>query len=358
MSNSFTSPPVLVDPARTTAGLTIRSEEASRLGDMNNYAFAHTGCGTVISQAWDDQVWPFSTNSMTDVCEWYVPHPSEEHVEFKLRVMAHSSVSGNTAKATVTFPTTSNSYFSTGTITDTARFGSAFTEITVAISAVESDRYAIVKLSLQAASSAVIYVAGVQGNWSALSSPLATRSLDQYGSEFIPAGATRLGADLPLTSRFGVDTLSNIDLVRQRGRVLLSWSGVQDSDTYTQQGALHKAALGVGSYDPELMFSEAAIFAGMPENGLDVDVFINAANISAALEIELFGYRLTISSNGWNAYSLDNRLTQIERSVEFRLPMYRVGLEQTEHNVSNLLSDTNRASNSVKLIKGLAIIGA
>ena len=358
MSNSFTSPPVLIDPARTTAGLTIRSEEAARLGDLCNYTFAHVGCGTVIAQAWDDQVWPFSTNSMTDVCEWYVPHPSEEHVEFKLRLMAHTTAAGSTAKVTVTFPTTGNAYFSTGTIVDSARFGSAFLEITTAISAVEPDRYAIVKLSLQAASGGVVHTAGVQANWSALSSPLATRALDQYGSEFIPAGATRLGADLPLTSRFGVDTLSNIGLVRQRGRVLLSWSGVEDSDTYTLQGALHKAAFGVGSYDPELMFSEAAIFAGMPENGLSVQVFIKAANISSALEVELFGYRLSISSNGWNAYTLDNRLSEIERGVNFRLPMYRVGLERTEHNVSNLLSDTNRAANSVKLIKGLVIIGA
>ena len=298
MSNSFTSPPVLVDPARTTAGLTIRSEEAARIGDMTNYSFSHVGCGTVVSQCWDDQVWPFSTNSMTDVCEWYVPHPSEEHAEFKMRVMAHATSAGCTAKITVTFPTTGNSYFSSATITDSARFGSAFLEITVAISAVEPDRYAIVKLSLQAASGAKVHTAGVQGNWSALSSPLASRSLDQYGSDFIPAGNTRLGADLPLCSRFGVDTLSNIGLLRQRGRVLLSWSGVEDSDTYTLQGALHKAALGVGSYDPELMFSEAAIFAGMPENNLDVDVFIKAANISANLDVEIFGYRLTVSSNG------------------------------------------------------------
>jgi len=358
MSNSFTEPPILVDPARTTAGLTIRSEEVARLADMSNYSFAHTGCGTVIAQAWDDQVWQFSTNSMTDVCEWYVPHPSEEHVSFKMRVMAHSSSSGSTARVKVEFPTTGQSYFSVKPITDTVRFGSSFTEITVAISAVEPDRYAIVTLSLEAASGAVIHVAGVQGNWGALSSPLATRALDQYGSDFIPMGAARAGADLPLTSRFGVDVLSNVDLMRQRGRVLLSWSGVSDSDTYTQQGALHKAAAGVGSYDPELMFSEAAIFAGMPENGLKVNVFIKAKNISSPLEVEVFGYRLSISSNGWNEYSLDNRLTEIERSAEFRLPMYRVGLETTEHNVSNLLSDTNRESNSVKFIMGLAIIGA
>ena len=39
MANSFTSPPVLVDPARVTAGLTIRAEEMRRLGDMVNYSF-------------------------------------------------------------------------------------------------------------------------------------------------------------------------------------------------------------------------------------------------------------------------------------------------------------------------------
>jgi len=83
LSNSFTSPPVLVDPARVTAGLTIRSEEASRLADMNNYTFAHVGCGNVISQAWHDEVFQFDSTSMTDVCEWIVPRPSAEHVEFK-----------------------------------------------------------------------------------------------------------------------------------------------------------------------------------------------------------------------------------------------------------------------------------
>ena len=76
MSNSFTSPPVLVDPARVTAGLTISSEEVSRLGDMVNYSFAHVGCGNVISQAWHDDVFLFENTTMTDVCEWIVPRPS------------------------------------------------------------------------------------------------------------------------------------------------------------------------------------------------------------------------------------------------------------------------------------------
>ena len=44
MSNSFTSPGLLVDPARLTSGLTIRSDELERIGDMQNYAFAVGGC--------------------------------------------------------------------------------------------------------------------------------------------------------------------------------------------------------------------------------------------------------------------------------------------------------------------------
>jgi len=357
MSNSFTSPPVLVDPARTTAGLTIRSEEASRLGDMSNYAFAHLGCGNVLTQAWDDDVWPFSLTTMTDVCEWIIPHPSEEHVELKFIIMAHTTAAGSTAKVTVQFPLSGNSYFSTATITDSARFGSSFNVITVAISAVEDETVAYARLSLQAASGAVIDVAGVQASWSPLSSPLATRALDQYGAEVIPFGASRLAADLPLTSRFGVDMVDNITQMRKRMRTLLSWSGVSESDTYTLQGALHNAAEGLGSFDPQLLYSEAALFAGMSENDLDVDVYIKAANVGGSpLIIEVFGYRLSITGNGWSSFGLDLRLPEIERGVEFRLPMYRVGLEPTQHNADTLLSDSNRIATAPH-VTGLCILG-
>ena len=357
MSNEFTSPPVLVDPARVTAGLTIRSEEASRLGDMGNYSFAQVGCGNVISQAWDDQVWPFSVNSMTDVCEWVVPHPSEEHVTFNFVLMAHSTQPGSSAKVTVEFPLSGNTYFSTSTISDTARFGGAFELITVSISAVEDETIAQVRLSLEAGSGAVVYVAGVQASWAALSSPLAARALDQYGEAFIPSGSLRLSADLPLTSRFGVDQINNIAMLRKRKRTLLSWSGASTSDTYTLSGTSHRAAQGLGSFDPQLLYSETALFAGMPETGLDVDVYIKAANVGGtALDVEIFGYRFSVSSNGWSSYGVDLRQPELARGVEFRLPMYRVGLEPTQLNADNLLSDTNRISTAPHII-GLCILG-
>ena len=354
MSNSFTSPPVLVDPARPTAGLTIRSEEASRLGDMQNYAFAHAGTHDCVNQFWDAGVWEYSTNSMTSVCEWYIPHPSEEHTEFKLRLMAYSNPAGGTAQITLTFPLSGNSYSSPAvSITDTSRFNSVFDVLTATVTAVETETVAILTLKLNAPSSGVIEVAGLAGSWTALGSPLSAGALGQYGQEFIPMGAGRLGDDKPLSSRFGVDSLANITELRKRGRVLLNWSGVSDSDT---QSSIYQAAQGLGTADPALLFSLAHLSLGMNHNDLNVDIFINVANLSSgSIEVEIFGYRFNITNNGWSSYGVDLRIPEHELSSDFRLSMYRVGLEEGQINQDNLLSGAV-STTSDPYIKGLAII--
>ncbi len=356
MSNSFTSPPVLVDPARVTAGLTIRSEEISRLGDMVNYSFAHVGCGNVISQAWHDQVFQFDSTTMTDVCEWIVPRPSAEHVEFKLRLMAHSTVSGGQAKVTVSSPISGHSDSTTITITDTSRFQSGFDLITVAISSVEQELYAEVTLSLDAPSGGLIEVAGVQGGWTPLTSPLTVRALDQFNEEFIPMGAHRLAADLPLTSSWGVDMLTNIRMMRPRGRVLFSWSGVDESRCVGTQAA----AKGRGVFETQLMYSDAVSFDGMPENSLDVDVWFYVENYDAAdpLVVIAMGYRFTMAQGGWNSFGVTVRGQELPRSIEFRLPMYRSGLNESEINDDNLLTNQDRRqSNNDPYISGLMIVG-
>jgi len=357
MSNSFTSPPVLVDPARVTAGLTIRSEEISRLGDMVNYSFAHVGCGNVINQAWHDEVFQFDNTTMTDVCEWIVPRPSAEHTEFKLRLMAHCTISGGgLAKVTVSSPISGHSDSTTITITDTSRFQSGFDVITVAISSVEQELYAEVTLSLDAPSGGLIEVAGVQAGWTPLTSPLTVRALDQYDEEFIPMGANRLGADLPLTSRFGVDMLNNIRMMRPRGRVLFSWSGVDESRVVSTQAA----AKGLGVFDTQLMYSDAVSFDGMPENGLDVDVWFYVENYDAAdpLVVVAFGYRFTMAQAGWNSFGVAVRGQELPQSTDFRLPMYRSGLNESEINDDNLLTNQDRRqSNNDPYVSGLMIVG-
>ena len=351
MSNSYTSPPVLVDPARMTSGLTIRSDELSRLGDMQNYAFAYGGCHDAVNQAWDAEVFEYDSTSLADVCEWWIPHPSEEHVEFKFRLSASTSVAGSQAKVTLTFPLSGNSYSATTTITDSSRFASVFDVITVAISAVEDELYAKCTLSLQASTGATISVAAVQGSWTPLASPLATRALDQYGSLFIPMGADRLGDDEALTARFGVDTLSNITQLRRRPRTLLNWSGV------FSHSATSTPAKGLGSKDAELLFSEVALSSGMNLNDLDIDIQINAVNITTPLVINAFGYRLAVSNNGWNSFGLDLRLPETDRSGDFKLSMYRVGVDDTIVNTEAFLSASNLITSNPPYIKGINIMG-
>ena len=350
MTNSFTSPPVLVDPARLTSGLTIRSQEAQRLADVQNYAFAHGGCGDVVNQAWQSEAFEFTTTSLTDVCEWVVPHPSEEHVEFKLRLSSFSTLSGSTAKVTVYFALSGGTYSATTTITDTSRFGSVFDVITVPISAVEDELYARVTLSLQAAAGATIEVSAVQGSWTPLTSPLAARALDQYGEQVIPQGQNRLSADQPLSSRFGVNTLNNITQMRKRPRTLLNWSGVFTSSS--------SAAKGLGTTDTQILFSDVAISSGLNLIGLDIDIFINAVNIGGTpLLIDVFGYRLTVSLNGWNSIGADLRLPESDRSSDFRLSMHRVGLDDTPHNAGVLLSGSNLITANPPYIQGISIMG-
>jgi len=326
------------------------------LADMVNYSFAHVGCGNVISQAWHDGVFQFDSTTMTDVCEWIVPRPSAEHVEFKLRLMAHSTVSGGQAKVTVSSPISGHSDSTTITITDTSRFQSGFDVITVAISSVEQEQYAEVTLSLDAPSGGLIEVAGVQAGWTPLTSPLTVRALDQYNEEFIPMGANRLGADLPITSRFGVDMLNNIRMMRPRGRVLFSWSGVDESRVVSTQAA----AKGLGVFDTQLMYSDAVSFDGMPENGLDIDVWFYVENYDAAdpLVVVAFGYRFTMAQGGWNSFGVAVRGQELPRSTEFRLPMYRSGLNENELNDDNLLTNQGRRqSNNDPYISGLMIVG-
>lgn len=351
MSNTYTTPPLLVDPARLTSGLTVRSTELSRLGDMQNYAFAYGGCGDVVNQAWSSEAFEFNSTSMTDVCQWYIPHPSEEHIEFKFRLSAYTSVAGSQAKVTITFPTTSNSYTSTITITDTSRFNSAFDVATVTLGAVEADERAILTLSLQASAGATIEVAAIQGSWSPLASPLAARALDQYEEEFIPFGATRLGADYPLPARFGVDSINNLGHLRKRGRTLLNWSGVFSSSSTPAP------AKGLGVSDAELLSSEVAIPGGLNVVGLKIIILINAVNITTSKVFDIMGYPITVSSNGWSAHERDIRSPELERSQDFKLSMYRVGLDSTPLNQSNLLSISNPLSGSPEYIQGLSIIG-
>ena len=355
MSNSYTSPPTLVDPSRVTAGQTIRTTEIAKLGDLQNYAFAYGGCSDVVAQAWDEDVFRVDSTSKTDVCEWYIPRPSNVHNTFKFRIACFRTTAGNKVGARITFPLSGNDYEADTTVTDTSAYGSVFEEVTVSVTAAENELFCKLTLFVECVGG-YVELLNVSGQWSPLSAPLSTGALGQGSDSFIPQGANRLGADLPLSARFGVETLSNITTLRKRGRTLLNWSGAFESVNISNT----KPARGLGTFDLETMYSFASLFGGMNEvDGLDVDIFLNVSNyVSGTFAVDIFGYQLSITQNGWNSFGLSLRLDEVERySREFRLSMYEVGLMSTARNEENLLGANNRIVDTVPYIKGLSIIG-
>ena len=231
MSNSYLSPPNLVDPSRVTAGLTLRTTEVSKLGELQNYSFAQGGCVDVVAQSWGDSVFRVDATVKTVVCEWYIPRPSNSHNTFKLRIACHRSASGSKVGGALTFPLSGNSYSQDVVITDTNRYGTVFEEVTISVTGSENELFC--KLSLFTdLSSGYVELANINGSWSPLSSPLTVGILDQGSDQFTPQGINRLGADRPLSARFGVETFRNITTLRKRGRTLLNWSGAFSWNSY------------------------------------------------------------------------------------------------------------------------------
>jgi len=351
MSNTFSSSPQLVDPGRVSASQTIRTTEASRLGDLQNYAFANGGCHDVVAQLWDAEVLRISSSTKVQVCEWYIPRPSNIHNIFKFRVAAFTTKALASVEVEIYFPLSANSYTASTTVTDSSRYASVFDELTVNITATEDELYCICKFYVTAIPSNYVEVSSVSGRWSPLTSPLATGALEQGDDEFIPVGASRLGADLPLPARFGVQTLNNIEILRKRGRTLFNWSGC--SNTMTG----HNAPVGLGIFDQQVMFSNVALFAGMNQIDLDIDVFINIENYVSGKSYDIFGYKLTPIQNGWNSFGLTLRIQESDLSNQFNVSMYKVGLENTASNTETLLSQNYRQTDTAMYIKGLSIIG-
>jgi len=335
MSNSYTSSPTLVDPGRVTASRTIRSTEISRLGDLSNYCFATGGTSNVLSQTWDDSCFrQDGSAAFTPMCEWYIPAMSSSHQSLKIVLSAWCGTAGGTARFTLDYG--SASYSTDITITDTSRYSSSFNTGTISVTSTQNEFAAKLTMSVKAPSGDEVEVLGVMANWVALSSPLPTGELFHTLSRYTPQGINRLAADFPLSARFGVEMLENINTLRRRPRVLFSWSGVEgvsSGDPIADAGA---APRGVGSGDLPSMLSESALFPGMVEDStLNIFAYVNVkqnGGTFSSYEFDLFGQRITCTSTGWSTFTLNFRESEVDRSTEFGLSMYRVGPDETVHN--------------------------
>ena len=358
MTNNFTSNPTLVDPSRLTAGQTIRTIEVARLADLQNYIFATGGTHNVVSQAFDDNSFIQNSTTFVTMCQWTIPLLSKEHTTLIVNISGFCPTSANATVAANLTMQDSTKYTAIISITDQSRYISGFNQGTITITGSHAGDTALLSLDLKAPSGQEAVILGVQANWQALTSPLSTGTLQADTLSYIPQGQTRQGADKPLSSRFGVETLANINTLRARGRVLLNWSGVEGASSALAITSAAAPPRAIGPGDLPTFYSPAAIFSGTVEEGLTLKAYINAKNLGVgdSFEFIVMGNTLTISANGWNEFNLDHMQDELELSDQFGLSMYRAGLDQRNANINGIASPTYPPS-TTGYVAGLCIIG-
>jgi hypothetical protein len=291
----------------------------SRLGDLSNYCFATGGTSNVLSQAWDDSTFRQDDSSaFISMCQWYIPALSSSHQSLNIVLSAWSNTAGGQARFVLDYGG-GNTYTTDITITDTSRYSSGFNTGSIAVTSTQNEFAAVLTMGVKAPVGDEVEILSVMANWSSLSSPLPTGELFHTLSRYTPQGINRLAADLPLSARFGVEMLENINTLRRRPRVLFSWSGVE----------------GVSSDLPS-MFSECALFPGMVEDStLNIFAYVHVkqnGGTFSGYEFDLFGQRISCTTTGWSTFTLNLRESESDRSVEFGLSMYRVGPDNTVFN--------------------------
>tara|TARA_R100001460_G_scaffold104441_1_gene150142 strand:+ start:1338 stop:2414 length:1077 start_codon:yes stop_codon:yes gene_type:complete len=357
MSNSFTSDPTLVDPGRLTASQTIRTTEIARLSDLANYCFATGGAYNVISQLYDDNSFCTNSNTFISMAEWRIPRISNLHNTLVINLQAFCPTAAN-ATAEIDLDFGSVKYTTQISLTDEGRYNASFSSGTITATGVHADETAIVKLSLKAPTGQEVVLLGIQANWQALTSPLTTGELGQHNNTFTPQGQTRQGTDKPLSSRWGVEMLNNLNTLRRRPRVLFNWSGVHNTSSSSPINVRGAAPKAIGRGDLSSFYSEVALFAGTSEDdNLYLRVWTKLRNYSSGdLFLDVMGNTLTLNSSDWQSHDIEFTVDEVARSNQFGLSMYRAGLDDTRAQI-NTVSSTLKPPSANPHISGLCIIG-
>jgi hypothetical protein len=357
MSNSFTSSPTLVDPSRLTASQTIRSTEIARLSDLANYCFATGGTHNVISQLYDDNGFCTSSNIFINMAEWLIPRISNEHNTLVVNLQAFCPTSAN-ATAELDLYIGAVKYTTQITLTDQGRYNASFNSGTITATGAHTEEEAVLALGLKAPTGQEVVLLGIQANWQALSSPLTTGELGQHDDIFTPQGQTRQGVDKPLSSRWGVEMLENINTLRRRPRVLFNWSGVRNTSSSSAISVRGAAPKAIGRGDLSSFYSEVALFAGTAEDSnLYLRVWTKLSNYSSGdLYLDVMGNTLTLNSSSWQSHDIEFTVDEVARSNQFGLSMYRAGLDDTRAQI-NTVSSTLKPPSANPYISGLCIIG-
>jgi hypothetical protein len=360
MSNSFTSPPTLADEVTVVAGQPIGEGAITAMSESANYLFAYGGTHSVVSQAWAEGQFTQKGTTYQPMVEYKIPIITHEHYDLHIHVIALGP-GGIRSTLTIGSSSYTDEVLSTGA-------GPHLIESTITVTSTPLSSHGQLSIEVKHTTGTPNHheIRTLAVRWVPKPSPLSTGALpDGKLNIFTPMGINRVGNDYPLSARWGVDMLENIETLRRRPLVYASWSGVDNLSAAPTSPSDPAPPVYLGVGDIEVLFSPVYIPFEAFESGnfYTVTVWIYMVNISATYperNYVIMGQELSVTANGWSSHDITVRPDSDEQMSElFNFTVYRAGLDNDDNNWADLLTIGSNPTLTPGLpwIQGLCIWG-
>lgn len=360
MSNSFTTPPTLADEVTVVAGQVIGEGAITTMSETANYLFAYGGTHNIISQAWAEGQFTQKGTTYQPMVEYQIPIITHEHYDLHIHFIALGR-GGIRSTLTIGSSTYTDEVLSTGA-------GPHVIESTIVVTSTPLASYGTLTIEVKYTTGTPSHheIRTLAAHWVAKASPLSTGALpDGKLNIFTPFGINRVGNDYPLSARWGVDMLENIETLRRRVVTYVSWSGVDNLYAAPTSVSDPAPAVYLGVGDIEVLSSPVYIphEAFDTSNFYTVTVWVKMANISAlvpSVSYVIMGQEITLTSNGWSSHDITVRPDQDEAMSQlFNFSVYRAGLDNADINWNHLINIENNPTLTPGIpgIQGLCIWG-
>lgn len=349
MSNSFpTPPPTLADETTTVAGQPIAEGAITAMSQSANYLWHYGATSNVMSQAWAEGQMVQKGTSYRSMLRYIIPTCTRDHYTLKVYAVAKGS---GCIKAILD---TSAGKFDGETCSTGA--GPHLVVIDVVVTSTIADEYVELTFDVKHTGGATARheLTTLMARWEPLASPVTPGKRLQGTDEFIPFGIDRVGADYPLSSRWGRNMLTNVDTLRRRPQLWLSWSGVENLDaapTSISDPAPAKY-LGIGDIGvlSQLVHIPQEVILG-GEYTIYVSAYITGLTAGQSKRLSILGHTLTFSSVGWNHKTLTVEIdADDDARAMYHLNIHRVQLDNNGATLDGLQDDPG-------LIKALCVWG-
>jgi hypothetical protein len=356
MSNSFTSPPTLADEVTVVAGQPIGEGAITAMSETANYLWAHGGSHNVVSQAWADGQFEQHGTTYQTMVEYVIPIISHDHYELHLHYIAAGP---GGVRSTLTIGSNSDNVETLAT-----GAGPHVIEQSLIITTTPTANYGVLSIEVKHTTGTPNHheIRMMAARWVPKSSPVSTGALTDGTNTFTPFGINRVGNDYPLSSRWGVDMLENIETLRRRPIMYTTWSGVDNLAAAPTSYTDPAPALYLGVGDIEVLFSPVFIpFEVFENSAYTITVYLKAVNISATyptLPLVIMGQEIEITANGWSSHTITVRPDSDEQMSQlFNFTVYRSGLDNDSTNWNNLVTGAVLLSPPLPTIQGVCIWG-